>query len=225
MCGRFTLRNTSDEIARVFNIQAFEAPLDARYNIAPQQTVLAVVQREESNVATPMRWGLVPFWAKDGSIGNQLINARAETLAEKPSFKRPLKSQRCLVVADGFYEWRKADGRKVPIFIHRKDDQPFGFAGLYDTWQSPDDQPLTTCTIITTTPNALLRPIHERMPVILPRDAQSLWLDPANQDVDELVSLLKPFAGDELEAYEVSRLVNAPENDSPECIAQLMAHA
>jgi putative SOS response-associated peptidase YedK len=225
MCGRFTLRNTSDEIARVFNIQAFEAPLDARYNIAPQQTVLAVVQREESYVATPMRWGLVPFWAKDDAIGNQLINARAETLADKPSFKRPLKCQRCLVVADGFYEWRKADGRKVPIFIHRKDDQPFGFAGLYDTWQAPDGQPLTTCTIITTTPNALLRPIHERMPVILPRDAQSLWLDPANQDVDELVALLKPFAGDELEAYEVSRFVNAPENDSPECIAPLMAHA
>ena len=225
MCGRFTLRNSSDEIARVFNVQSFEAPLDARYNIAPQQTVLAVVQRDEGNVATPMRWGLVPFWAKDEAIGNQLINARAETLAEKPSFKRPLKSQRCLVVADGFYEWRKADGRKAPIFIHRKDDQPFGFAGLYDTWQSPDGQPLTTCTIITTTPNALLRPIHERMPVILPRRAHSLWLDPAKQDVDELVALLKPFAGDDLEAYEVSRFVNAPQNDSPECIVPLMAHA
>ncbi len=225
MCGRFTLRKTSEEIARVFHTSAFEATLEPGYNIAPGQNVLAVVQKEGGPVLTRMRWGLVPFWAKDESIGNRLINARAETLADKSSFKRPLRSQRCLVVADGFYEWRKVDGRKAPMFIHRKDDRPFGFAGLFDIWQTRDGEPLATCTIITTTPNALLRPIHDRMPVILQASAHARWLDPANSNLSELTSLLRPSAADELEAYEVSRSVNAPQNNSPECIAPIFTPA
>src|SRR5437867_9854136 len=168
MCGRFTLHTRLKQSEETFKVEPSDVTLPPSYNVAPTQDVLTVVQRDGKNILMAMRWGLIPFWSKDPKIGNRMINARADRVTESSAFKRPLKSQRCLVVADGFYEWRKLDGKKVPMFIHRRDDQPFGFAGPYDTWQAPDGQPLTTCTIITTTPNALLRPIHERMPVILP---------------------------------------------------------
>src|SRR5207244_4351381 len=144
---------------------------------------------------------------------------RADRVAESSAFKRPLTSQRCLVVADGFYEWRKVGSRKIPMFIHLKSKEPFGFAGLYDTWHSPDGEAVTSCTIITADANELVAPIHDRMPVIIPKRQQQAWLDPDNRDLVKLLSLLEPLPARQLEAYEVSRLVNTPANNSPECIA------
>jgi putative SOS response-associated peptidase YedK len=151
-----------------------------------------------------------------------MINARADRVSESSAFKRPLKSRRCLIVADGFYEWRKAGGKKIPMFIRLKSKEPFGFAGLYETWKAPDGEPVTSCTIITTEANELVAPIHDRMPVIIPKRRHKTWLDPENQDVAKVVALLAPFPAEKLEAYEVSRLVNTPANNSPECIAPLV---
>jgi putative SOS response-associated peptidase YedK len=179
--------------------------------------VLTVVQRDGERVLTAMRWGLVPVWAKDPRIGSKMINARAETVAEKPSFKRLLKTRRCLIVADGFYEWHKDGARKVPMFIAVQPKHPIGFAGLYDTWTSPKGQTITSCTIITTQANDLMEPIHSRMPVILPKKAHRPWLNPSNQDLDELSELLLPYAG-KMRAFAVSPLVNSVQHNSPENI-------
>ncbi len=219
MCGRFTLSTKLSDIKRTFNIKEVEAAPEASYNIAPTQPVAVVVARDGVNTLESMRWGLIPFWAKDQAIGSKMINARAETLTEKPAFKRPFKSQRCLVVADGFYEWRKVGTKKIPMFVRLKSKRPFGFAGLYDTWKTPEGDHIASCTIITTPPNALLKPIHDRMPVIIPKDEYELWLDSTIQDVGELMPLLQPYSAKEMEAYEVSRMVNSPANNSPECIA------
>ncbi|MBI1800376.1 MAG: SOS response-associated peptidase [Chloroflexi bacterium] len=218
MCGRFTLSTNLADIQQAFNIQEVAFAPEPSYNIAPTQPVMAVIQHENRNRLDVMRWGLIPVWAKDIAIGSKMINARAETLAEKPSFKRLLKSRRCLIVADGFYEWQKLGARKTPMYIRLASHQPFAFAGLYDRWTSPDGEPITSCAIITTEPNALMQPIHNRMPVIVPQDQRSLWLDPANRHADGLLALLKPYPAEEMEAYAVSRLVNSPENNSPDCI-------
>jgi len=219
MCGRFTLHTSLKQIEETFNVEPSEVTLPPSYNVAPTQDVLAVVQRDGKNVLEAMHWGLIPFWAKDAKMGNRMINARADRVSESAAFKRPLKSQRCLVVADGFYEWRKVGGKKIPTFIHLKSGKPFGFAGLYDTWKSPNGEPITSCTIITTDANDLVRPIHDRMPVIIPKRRHKLWLDPDNHDLDRLASLLEPFDADSMDAYEVSPLVNKPANNSPQCIA------
>jgi putative SOS response-associated peptidase YedK len=223
MCGRFTLHTDLSQIQKAFQLTRVEVEPEPSFNVAPTQLVLAVVQQDGENVLTRMRWGLVPVWAKDMSIGSRMINARAETLAEKPSFKRLLKSKRCLVVADGFYEWRKSGTQKVPMYIRLKSGDPFGFAALYDNWRTPDGDTLVSCAIITTTPNELVAPIHDRMPVIMPRKQYSFWLDQANLDASRLLPLLAPFPTREMEAYAVSRLVNAPQNNSPECIAPAAA--
>ncbi len=222
MCGRFTLHTSLKQIEQTFNVESADVTLPPSYNIAPTQDVLAVVERDGRNHLEAMRWGLIPFWAKDPRIGNRMINARADRVAESSAFKRPLKSQRCLIVADGFYEWRKVGGKKIPMFIRLKSKEPFGFAGLYETWKAPDGEPVTSCTIITTEANELVAPIHDRMPVIIPKRRQETWLDPKNQDVAKVVALLAPFPAEKLEAYEVSRLVNTPANNSPECIAPLV---
>jgi putative SOS response-associated peptidase YedK len=218
MCGRFALYRSLEEIKEAFSIQQVNLELEPSYNVAPTQDVAVVVQREEGNTLEKMRWGLIPFWAKDPSIGSRMINARSETVHEKNSFKRPLKSQRCLVIADGFFEWQKTGQSKVPMFIQLKSKRPFGFAGLYDAWRSPEGEAITSCTIITTDANDFIRPIHDRMPVILPKQGEAIWLNPAIQRIDELRSLLAPYPADEMEAYEVSRLVNSPNNNTPECI-------
>src|SRR5438045_2689148 len=158
MCGRFTLHTDLSQIQKVFQLDRVVLESEPSYNIAPTQSVLTVVRQAGQNVLTRMRWGLVPTWAKDMSIGSKMINARAETLAEKPAFKRLLKSRRCLVVADGFYEWQKKGTQKIPMYIHLKSGEPFGFAGLYDTWHSPDDETVVSCTIITGVPNKLVAP-------------------------------------------------------------------
>jgi putative SOS response-associated peptidase YedK len=222
MCGRFTLKADIETIAKVFHVKPAlaVAEITPRYNIAPTQEVVSILSNGASHLE-PLRWGLFPSWAKDEAIGNKMINARAETLAEKPSFKRLLRSKRCLVVADGFYEWRKEAGSKTktPMYITLKGDQPFAFAGLWDLWNSPDGQQIRSCTIITTQPNALMESIHDRMPVILSPDASEQWLDTSLHDEHALSSLLVPYPAEEMTARAVSRLVNDPRREGAELIA------
>ncbi|HEX9076941.1 MAG TPA: SOS response-associated peptidase [Anaerolineae bacterium] len=218
MCGRFVIKADPNQIQTAFKLAEVTTAIEPNYNVAPTQTVVTVVQRDGRNVLEAMRWGLIPVWAKEMGIGAKMINARAETVADKPTFKRPLKSQRCLIVADGFYEWPKKGSSKDPVFIHCKAKGPFGFAGLYDNWKSPDGERLTSCTIITTSANELMKPIHDRMPVILPKTAYKRWLDPSNQDLDELVALLQPYPANKMLAYRVSTLVNSTRNNSADLI-------
>ena len=221
MCGRFSLGATI-RIAQVFDLPGWP-DVPPRYNIVPGQDIPAVIQNREtaSRELRSLRWGLVPFWAKDPSIGNRLINARAETLATKPAFRKPLRERRCLVPADGFYEWERQDRRKQPWHIRMRDARPFAFAGLWDRWLPAEGEPLETCTIVTTTPNALVGRIHDRMPVILPRAEYGLWLDPTFQNVELLQDVLRPYSDDEMVAYPVSTQVNNPANDSPDLLAPL----
>jgi len=218
MCARYTLRQAPSDVARRFQAQPALFELSARYNIAPTQPVL-VVHEQGARMVEPMRWGLVPSWSRDPEIGARLVNARAETIAEKPSFRTALKRRRCLIPADGFYEWTGSGKERNPMFIHRRDDALFAFAGLWEEWESPDGSPLHTCTIITTTPNRLIAPIHDRMPVILPREHENTWLD-SRQFVPNLLRLLQPYAGNAFEAYPVSRHVNTAANEGSACIAR-----
>ena len=195
MCGRFTLAIDPETLQSRFIISS-ETFLEhlPRYNIAPQQLVPVIIQRDGGRTPELMRWGLIPFWAKDASIGNKLINARAETLAEKPSFKRSFKRRRCLIPADGFYEWRKGGGgKKTPVRIMLKSEAPFAFAGLWDAWQPPEGDKISSFTIITTEPNELIKPIHHRMPVILRAEDEDAWLNPEMQDTNQLAAFLKSY--------------------------------
>ena len=218
MCGRFALYSSLDEIKEVFGIQQVDFQPEASYNIAPSQAVAVVVRHNGHNHLQRMIWGLVPSWAKDASSGARLINARAETLHQKPSFRRPLLSQRCLIVADGFFEWQKREEGRRPMFIHMKSRRPFGMAGLYDIWQPPEGERLISCTIITTQANDVVRPIHDRMPAIIPASHYSQWLDPSPQPVPHLLGLLKPYPAQEMSAYAVSRLGNSPHHNVPDCV-------
>lgn len=215
MCGRYLLRAPLDLLQRAFRFG--ERPnLAPRYNIAPTQTV-PIVRRArggEGRELALVRWGLVPAWAKDLSIGSRMINARAEGIATKPAFRAAFKARRCLVPADGFYEWAKLDGRKQPMLIRLRSGEPFAFAGLWEIWRSPDG-PLETCAIVTTEPNAVTAPIHNRMPVILDPDDYNRWLDPSRPGGEEL---LRPCPAEWLEAYPVSPKVNSPRNDAAELI-------
>jgi putative SOS response-associated peptidase YedK len=218
MCGRFTATFEFREIRIRWNLQHDVPSFVPRYNIAPSQDVPVIVCKHESNEIMPMHWGLVPSWSKDPTIGNRMINARAETLAEKPSFKRLIGTHRCLVPADGFYEWRKEGKRKVPVWVHLKNKEPFGFAGLWDLWRQPLGVELYSFTIITTEANELLRPIHDRMPVMLDSLAGDRWLDPTFTSFSTLQFLLRPFPSERMKAHDVSTLVNSPANDTEECI-------
>ena len=215
MCGRYSLKADLEDVQRRFEFIANELPYSPRYNIAPTQPVLAVTNGQ-SRGASYMRWGLIPSWAKDSSVGNRLINARAETVAERPSFRTALAKRRCLVLADGFYEWQRTGNAKRPMRIVMKSGEPFAFAGLWDSWRDPDGEIVRSCTIITTEANDLLRPIHNRMPVILPREMESFWLDHDVEDRGALSDVLGRYQSTEMEAYEVSSLVNQPGNDGPE---------
>ena len=219
MCGRFTLTVNPADLKDTFSEYIFPPKFGPRFNIAPSQPVLAI-PNDEKNTAEFFIWGLIPMWAKDPSIGNRLINARGETVAEKPSFRGSFKYKRCLILADGFYELKANSGKKTktPYFIHMKDRKPFALAGLWDAWESPDGSSIKTCTIITTTPNELMEHLHDRMPVILhPRD-YAKWLDVSPQTPENLLPLIKPFPADDMSAYRVSTLVNKPANDSPELL-------
>ena len=217
MCGRYTLTIDIKTVAEKFGVPA-ALDTSPRYNIAPTQEVVSVMRNGTSHLAW-LRWGLIPSWAKDESIGSRMINARAETLTEKPSFKGLLRSKRCLIVADGFYEWKQENGSKIPMYMTLKSGEPFAFAGLWDLWKSPDGEHIRSCTIITTEPNDLVVPIHNRMPAILLPGAYADWLDPDMRDEQALSHWLAPYPAEEMTARPVSRLVNDPKRDSPELIA------
>jgi len=220
VCGRFTLTSTPEELARRFGLQ--ETPAAApRYNIAPGQEVLVVRTTGEAGArsASPLRWGLVPSWAKSPSVGNRMINARAETLASKPAFRAALRRRRCLVPADGFYEWAKRGAVKQPYLIGLRGGGPFAFAGLWEHWTDPEGALLESCTIVTTEASASIRAIHPRMPVILSAEVEADWLDPAQADPAALLPLLRALPDEALAFHAVSDRVNRPDFDEPACLA------
>jgi len=218
MCGRFTLTADQDSFEDRFSFTGFDLGWVPSFNIAPTQEVLTVTNDGSENHPELMRWGLVPPWAKDPKIGNRMINARSETLTEKPSFRTAFERRRCLIPADGFYEWKREGKAKKPMLITANPGGLFAFAGLWETWKQPDDCWLLTCAIITTSANEFMTSIHDRMPVILPRESEALWLDPEEQDTAMLSELLLPYDSGRMEAYEVSTLVNSPRNNFPEVI-------
>ncbi len=219
MCGRFTLTATPEQLQEAFPGLQIPPGIAPRYNIAPSQPV-AVIANNQPNRLDFFVWGLIPSWAKDPSIGNRMINARAETLIEKPAFRTAFKRRRCLIPASGFYEWRQEPGQKTktPQYIRMASGEPFAFAGLWENWNSPDGSQVLSCTIITTEPNTLLATIHNRMPVILPKSAYTQWLDPGEAKPETLMDLLKPYDPAHMEAFTVSKLVNSPDNDVEGCI-------
>ena len=221
MCGRFTLTADGETVRTAYGL--VDAPFDyrPRYNIAPQQDVLVVAQGKQGRRAGIMRWGLVPAWAEGAVDGARMINARSETVAERAAFRDAFERRRCLVPADGFYEWRTVGSTKVPMRI-TLGEELFAFAGLWERWQRGDAPPLYTCTILTTSPAAAIADIHDRMPVMLRPEQYDIWLD-RDTDAETLKSLLEPYAGDDLQAYVVSNLVNKVENDEPQCIAPALA--
>jgi putative SOS response-associated peptidase YedK len=222
MCGRYTLSTPGDVLAEIFETPP-TPELAPRFNIAPTQEVAAVRLRSGSaeRERVLLRWGLIPSWADDPGIGNRLINARSETVAEKPSFRSAFKRQRCLVLADGYYEWQKqADGTKQPFYFRLSGGEAFAFAGLWERWRR-DEEEIGSCTLLTTAPNALAATVHDRMPVILPTEAYALWLDPKVQDRARLEALLVAFPAERMEALPVSRYVNNPLHEGPRCLAPI----
>lgn len=221
MCGRFSLSVTAETLAEQLALEALPA-LEPRFNIAPTQESVVIRAREDGlREGAMMRWGLVPFWAKDRKIGSRMINARSETVAEKPAFRAAFTRRRCLVPADGFYEWRREEGRKQPYRVCLTDGTPFAMAGLWERWDKEPGEPLLSFTILTTEPNELVAPIHDRMPVILEPEDYATWLDPSVDDRGSLEALLDAYPAGAMEAYPVSTAVNSPANDDPRCIARL----
>jgi len=226
MCGRYVLTAPLEAIRRVFGVDP-DIEIPARYNAAPTQDMPVVRRRageDEADAADGrrelvlLRWGLIPHWADDPAIGNRLINARAESVAVKPAFRESFRRRRCLVVADGFYEWKKEGGRKQPYLIRLKSGDPFGFAGLWSVWRGAEGERLETFTIITTEPNALCARLHNRMPAIVGPEDQDLWLDP---DAGDAMPLLRPYASDAMEAFPVGSRVGNPRNDDPRLVEPL----
>lgn len=244
MCGRFTLSQSAETLAQAFQIQSFP-DLEQQYNIAPTQMVATVLcNSDNKREFQQLRWGLIPSWAKDIGIGVKLINARSETVAEKPAFRAAFKHRRCLVMADGFYEWQQqgktaespASGekrlssppdkvKKQPFYFRLQDAQPFGFAGLWEQWESQSGKKIASCTILTTVANELLQPIHDRMPVILSHQDYDLWLDPQVKQSNHYTHILRPYPAVEMSAYPVSTVVNNPRHNSSECITPYQALA
>jgi putative SOS response-associated peptidase YedK len=216
MCGRYTLTAEPAAIQQAFDLTTLPSELAPRYNIAPTQPV-PIITSDNPHALTIVQWGLVPSWSKDPSVASKLINARAETLDEKPSFKQAFKRRRCLIPADGFFEWRSDNGKKRPQFIYVGEREVFAFAGLWDTWHSPDGSVLQSCTIITTEPNDLIRTLHHRMAVILNQADYRTWLAPDAEGV-ALKALLQPYPAERLQLYEVAPLVNNANIDTPDII-------
>ncbi|RNF40168.1 SOS response-associated peptidase [Planococcus salinus] len=224
MCGRYSLYADLTTLLERFDIDEVtfsEDEYSANYNIAPSQQVVAVINDGTKNRLGMLQWGLIPPWAKDEKIGYKMINARAETAAEKPSFRNAFKKKRCLVVADSFYEWQKTTDRKIPMRVRLKSGEPFAFAALWESWKAPNGTLRHTCSILTTKPNELMASIHDRMPVVLSKADEKIWLDPKIQDPDKLKELLKPFDASQMEAYEVSEKVNSPKNNGPELLDKI----
>lgn len=211
MCGRFAQSSDPNRLAKEFKVA--ETPqAEARYNVAPTQNILGVREGADGREMTFLKWGLVPSWAKDASIGVRLINARSETVAEKPAFRDAFKKRRCIIPADGFYEWQRTEGRKQPFFFHMLDERPFGFAGLWERWEGVGGQAINSCTILTTDANEVLQPVHDRMPVILHPDDYSLWLEGDERERGLLAELLRPYSAEEMVGYLVSTAINSPRN-------------
>ena len=217
MCGRFTLTWNLNELQGRFGFITEETALEPKYNIAPTDPVLSVINDGQRQGET-MRWGLIPFWAKDPKIGSRMINAAGETVATKPAFRNAFKKRRCLVLANGFYEWKKDGKLRTPIYLTLKSGEPMAFAGLWEIWKSPDGEYVRSCTIVTTIPNTLIEPVHNRMPVILSEESEALWLDPLTEDPKVLEPLLIPAPPEIMGTQVVSDYVNSVRNQGPECI-------
>jgi putative SOS response-associated peptidase YedK len=226
MCGRFRLGKGREALKEYFGAEV-DIEWSPRYNIAPTQPIPAVRQNASwpARVLSLTRWGLIPYWAKDPSIGYKLINARSETAASKPAFGDALKSRRCLIPADGFYEWKKLPKAKQPFCFVLQDESIFAFAGLWDRWKDPDGNLIESCSILTTSPNELLAGVHDRMPVILPPDDYDLWLDPGFKDMQEVSALLKPYRAGLMRGYPVRTRVNVVDNDDPLCAEPFDPHS
>lgn len=222
MCGRFALSSDSEEIKQRFNLRTVDADLSPHYNIAPG-TMIPVILSSQPDIAVLAKWGLIPAWAKDPKVGYRMINARSENIMDRPAYRRPFISQRCLIPSSGFYEWQKTAAEKIPYFICRKDRSLFAFAGLYDIWKDAEGYPVTSCTILTTEPNSVVAKIHNRMPVILEKDDERQWLDERLHDAQVLETFLKPYPGDSMDAKPVSKAVNNPDNDSRQVIREQAA--
>ena len=219
MCGRYTLSTPVEKLAGEFDISGPLPDLPPSYNVAPSQEVAAIVAGGGGERRLELlRWGLIPAWADDSSIGSRMINARSETAAEKPSFRKAFKERRCLIPADGFYEWQKTNGGKQPYHLKMRDGRLFAFAGLWESWKGDEEGEIRSCTIMTTDANDLVGEVHHRMPVILPPETYDLWLDPAVREAEQLLSVLGPYPTEDMEAYPVSRRVNNPSNDEPGCV-------
>jgi putative SOS response-associated peptidase YedK len=220
MCGRFTFAISPELLAEIFGVTIL-GDFTPRYNIAPTQQVLTIRGTEAGNRAAFMRWGLIPSWAKDLSIGSRMINARCESVQEKPAFRTAIRYRRCIVPANGFFEWEEEGGKKHPFYVRMKDGTIMGFAGIWDHWKNPEGESLETCSILTTASNRLIQPLHDRMPVILHPEEYNLWLDREVTNPESLKHLYQPYPADLMEMYPVSPLVNSPRNDSPACIEPL----
>ena len=222
MCGRFTQAQIAELDREIFKLLSVPA-LPPRYNIAPTQDAAAVRESAKTSrrALGPLRWGLIPYWAKDPAIGNRMINARAETVDRKPAFEAAFKHRRCLIPSDGFYEWQKTGRSKQPFYIGMHGGGMFAFAGLWERWSDEGHDPIETFTIITTKPNEVVEPIHDRMPVILPQSRYDEWLDPGNQNTKALKELLLPFPAEGMSAFPVTTYVNSPRNEGPECVRPL----
>lgn len=220
MCGRFERSSPLEVLKAEFRVAQSAADLPPRYNIAPSQEIL-ILNDEGRRQFVTCRWGFLPSWARDPSIGSRMINARAETVATKPAFRSAFKKRRCLVVADGFYEWQKRGNKKIPVYIHLKSARPFGLAGLYGAWVSAAGEKICTCTIITTSANDLIAPVHDRMPAIISKEQEDAWLDPGLSDEMLLLDMLRPYPSEEMELYEVSAKINSPRYDSPDAVKPL----
>ena len=213
MCGRYSLTSDMQHLQQRFSFNWKQTGYNPRFNIAPGQQVITITNSGLGNKAQFMQWGLIPSWSKDLKSASRMINARSETLSQKPTFAKLIDSKRCLVIADRFFEWMQSGQKKIPMCIMLKSGEPFGFAGLWDTWISHNKELINTCTIITTIPNDLISPIHHRLPVIIPDYSESDWLNPVETNTDYLKELLVPYEAHYMEAYQVSTSVNSPSND------------
>ena len=224
MCGRYRVARKKEILAEVFDISG-EVDWSPRYNVAPGQDVGVIRQdpTQPTRTFSLMRWGLIPYWAKDAKAGYKMINARADTIAEKPAFRDPLRFRRCLIPADGFYEWARERKLKMPYCFAMKDDSVFAFAGIWDRWKDPQGRLLQTCSIITTSANPLVSNIHDRMPVILGPDSYDLWLDPGLQRIEPVVDLLKSYPAKEMRSWQVNPRVNSAQNDDPTCAEEYIS--
>ena len=217
MCYRFVRESNIAEIAREFDVDEIEEDISPSFNVSPTHNVPALINDGVRRIEV-LRWGLIPPWAENISIGNKLLNARGETITEKPSFRLAFKKRRCLIPATGYYEWKREGSNKTPMFIHLKDEKIFGMAGLWERWTSPSGEQINSFTIITIAANDWLKPVNDRMPVIIPKDQVALWLDSTGRSEDDLMFMLKPYDADLMEKHKVSSVVNSPKNDSPENI-------